>query len=391
MIHGIQLDQAEFFTGDPFPVYRWMRQHVPVFWYEKGGWWALTRYEDVRHVSTHPELFSSSRGIMMPNVAGVTPDQLDLMIFNDPPRHRSLRSLVKRGFTPHRVARMEPRLRQIAREVAAQLAPGSSLDFAQAIAAPLPTLVIAELLGAPATDWEDFRRWSDAVIAVADPDEELDIAEAQTALHAYFMDLIEQRRRRPQDDVISELLAASAEHPEVTTQDIYNLCWLLLVAGNETTRNLIALGSRALLEHPDQLQLLLDDARRIPLAVEEMLRWCNPVTHMMRVALTDVELRGTRIRRGQWLAMLYGAANRDEEVFGPDAEQFRVLRQPNRHVQFGFGEHICIGAHLARLEARIMFEELLPHLPQLEVTGPIHRVRSTMVPSVKHMPVEVRA
>jgi cytochrome P450 len=387
----IPLHDPDFYLDDPFPAYRWLRRHAPVYWNEDCGWWGLSRYEDVRFVSSRPDLFTSTRGIMIPESGGMSPDQLGLLIFKDPPLHRGLRRLVIDSFTPAKIAALEPRIREIARGITAELSPGSAFDFAEAVAAPLPTLVIAELIGAPSEDWPSFRIWSDAVIGIEDPAQPVGIAEAQRGLHGYFSALIESRRRAPTGDLISRLLEARLDGEALSDQDVYEFCWLLLIAGNETTRNLIALGTQALLAHPEQLRALRADPSLLPGAIEEMLRWCNPVTHMARVATADVELRGQKILAGQFVVLLYGAANRDEEVFGPDAEEFRITRHPNRHVQFGFGEHVCIGAHLARLEARVMFEELLPLLDRAALAGPVVRVRSSMVPGVRHMPLRLAA
>jgi cytochrome P450 len=385
------LHDPDFYMGDPFPAYRWLRRNAPVYRHEECGWWALSRYEDVRFVSSRPDLFTSTQGIIIPEAGGVDPDQLDLLIFKDPPLHRSLRRLVIDSFTPAKVAALEPRLRELARGLVAQLEPGAEVDFAEEIAAPLPTLVIADLIGAPGEDWPRFRVWSDAVIGVEDPLQPVGIAEAQAGLHAYFGALIESRRQRPTGDLISRLLEARVDGEALTVQDVYEFCWLLLIAGNETTRNLIALGTQALLAHPEQLRALQANPALVPGAVEEMLRWCNPVTHMTRTATADLEIRGQKIRAGEIVVMLYGAANRDEEVFAPDPEAFRITRHPNRHIQFGFGEHVCIGAHLARLEARVMFEELLPLLGRAALAGPVVRMRSSMVPGVRHMPLRLAA
>jgi cytochrome P450 len=264
---------------------------------------------------------------------------------------------------------------------------GGEVEFADRVAAPLPTLLIAELLGAPPEDWEKFREWSDAAVGSADPDHAGQGPEALLALFEYFSKLIEARRIEPRDDVISILADAEVEGHRLSDEDLLNFCFLLLVAGNETTRNLIALGTLALIEHPEQLQRLLDDPSLIPSAVEEMLRFTSPVTHMARTATEDVEIRGVPIRAGQIVVMLYGSANRDEDVFGDDAEDFRVDRQPNPHLAFGFGEHLCLGAALARLEARVMFEELLRRYPSIELVGEVARMRATMVPGVKRMSV----
>ena len=383
------LHEPSFYAGDPFPAYAWLRREAPVFWYAERGWWALSRYDDVRFVSSHPELFTSTRGIMLPDSGGMTPDRLDLMIFNDPPRHRELRSLVKAGFTPHAIEKLAPGLRALAQGIVDAVPAGAEINFAEAVAAPLPTIVIAQLIGAPAEDWDRFRRWSDAIIGYQDPEESMHPEQAHAELHSYFMKLIAIRKEAPRDDLLSNLVAAQREGAPVTDEDLYCLCWLLLVAGNETTRNLIALGTRALLEHPDQLEQLQANPSLLPCAIEEMLRWCSPVTHMVRAANCDVAIRGETIRAGEHVVMLYGAANRDEDVFGPDAESFVVTRHPNRHIQFGFGEHICIGAHLARLEARVVFEALLPRLEGARLVGPVRRVLASMVPGVKHMPVRL--
>jgi cytochrome P450 len=368
-----KLDDPLFYTGNPFPTYQWMRREAPVYWYAEREFWALSRYEDVRWVSMRPEQFCCGRGIMIPDPDAVTPAKMDLLSFMDPPRHRTVRALIKSGFTPRRVARLEPRLRELARDIVARIQPGKDLDLANEIAAPLPTVVIAELIGAPSEDWASFRAWSDAIIGFADPEETMEPDEAHAALHAYFLELIEKRRAQPREDLLSELVQMQRGGAALSDADLYHFCWLLLVAGNETTRNL--------------LTLLLDDPSRIPLAVEEMLRWCNPVTYMARTAVRDAEIGNQKIRAGQMLILLYGSANRDEEVFGGDAEEFRVMRHPNRHVQFGFGEHICVGAHLARLEARVMFEEMLPHLPRLQMRGEIKRTLATMLPGIREMPV----
>jgi len=266
---------------------------------------------------------------------------------------------------------------------------GSTHEFAEEVAAPLPTRMIAELLGAPAEDWEQFRAWSDAAVGSADPDIELDPIVSLAQLHQYFSKLIAERRSEPRDDLLSVLVGAEVEGERLTDADLLNLSFLLLVAGNETTRNLIALRTLALIGHPDQCRKLVDDPSGIPDAIEEMLRWTSPVTHMARTATRDIKIRGQLIREGDIVVMLYGSANRDEEVFGDDAEEFKVARSPNPHLAFGLGEHVCLGAQLARLEACVLFEELLRRFPKLELVGEVARMRATMVPGVKRMPVRL--
>ena len=383
------LHSPDFYAGNPYPTYKTLRATSPVHWNDVTKFWALLKYEDVRFVSRNPGLFSSTRGITIPDPAQPQATQEGNLIFTDPPRHRQLRRLVSFAFTPNRVAALEPKVREIVHGILDEIEAGSTQEFAEAIAAPLPTRMIAELLGAPAEDWEQFRAWSDAAVGSADPDIELDPIVSLAQLHQYFSKLIAERRSEPRDDLLSVLVGAEVEGERLTDEDLLNLSFLLLVAGNETTRNLIALGTLALIGHPDQCRKLVDDPSGIPDAVEEMLRWTSPVTHMARTATRDVEIRGQLIREGETVVMLYGSANRDEEVFGDDAEEFRVARRPNPHLAFGLGEHVCLGAQLARLEACVLFEELLRRFPKLELVGEVARMRATMVPGVKRMPVRL--
>ncbi|MDT5221835.1 MAG: hypothetical protein QOF15_3940, partial [Mycobacterium sp.] len=286
---------------------------------------------------------------------------------------------------------LEPKIREIVRGILDQVEPGSVHEFAEEIAAPLPTRMIAELIGAPAEDWEQFRVWSDAATGTADPEIELDPFVAIGQLFAYFQKLIALRREEPRDDLLSVLAEAEIDEHRLTDEELLNFSFLLLVAGNETTRNLIALGTLALINHPDQCRLLFESPALIPVAIEEMLRWNSPVVSMSRVATTDIEIRGQLIRAGDVVTMLYGSANRDEDVFGSDSEEFKVTRHPNPHIAFGCGEHSCIGAQLARLEATVLFEELLRRFPKLELVGDVDRMKATMVPGVKRMPVRLGA
>ncbi len=383
------LHSPDFYAGDPYPAYRELRATAPVCWNDVTDFWALLKYEDIRFVSSSPALFSSTKGITIPDPALPNPVQEGNLIFSDPPRHRQMRKLINSGFTKRRVALLEPKIREIVRGILDGIEPGSVHEFAEEIAAPLPTRMIAELIGAPPDDWEQFRAWSDAATGNADPEIELDSLVAMGQLFEYFQKLIAARRVEPRDDLLSVLAEAEIDEHRLTDEDLLNFAFLLLVAGNETTRNLIALGTLALITHPDQCRLLVEDPTRIPLAVEEMLRWNSPVVHMARTATIDVEIRGQLIREGEVVVMLYGSANRDEDVFGADSEEFKVTRHPNPHIAFGCGEHSCIGAQLARLEATVMFDELLRRFPTIELAGAVDRMRATMVPGVKRMPVRL--
>jgi cytochrome P450 len=385
------LHSPDFYAGDPYPAYKVLRASSPVHWNDETRFWALLKYEDIRFVSRSPELFTSTKGISIPDPAQPEPVQEGNLIFTDPPRHRRMRQLLSSAFTPNRVAALESTVSEIVSGVLDEIEPGSTYEFAETVAAPLPTRMIAELLGAPAEDWEQFRVWSDAAVGSADPEIDVDPLVSLAELHQYFAKLIAERRGERRDDLLSVLVEAEVDGERFTDEDLLNLSFLLLVAGNETTRNLIALGTLALIQHPDQYAKLVADPSLLPGAIEEMLRFTTPVTHMARTATQEVEIRGQRIREGDTVVMLYGSANRDEEIFGDDAEEFDVTRDPNPHIAFGLGEHVCLGASLARLEARVMFEELLRRFPKIELVGEVDRMRATMVPGVKRMPVRLFA
>jgi cytochrome P450 len=382
------LNDPDFYRGDPYPVYAWLRAQDPVHWAEPGNFWAISRHADVQFVSRSPELFTSTGGVSMPGPDGriPTPQDLGTLLYQDPPRHRQLRRLIHPGFTARRIARLEERLRAIARDIIAKIPGADVFDFARDAATPLPSMMIAELLGAPVEDWPELIRWSDAINASQDSERSLDPREAYAAIHRYFERIIALRRSEPREDLVSLLIAAGLADAE-----IQSFCWLLLIAGNETTRNLLALGTLALADHPEQLARLRAEPELLPRAIEEMLRWCSPVTHMARTATRDVELRGRSIRAGQCVILLYGAANRDAEIFGAGAERFEITRHPNPHLAFGSGEHFCVGASLARLEARVFFEELLARFERIERAGPVQRMRAAMTPAVERMPLRLVA
>ncbi|OBF20395.1 cytochrome P450 [Mycobacterium sp. ACS4331] len=390
----VPLHSPDFYAGDPFPAYRELRETTPVVWNEVTQFWALLKYEDIRFVSGHPTLFSSTRGITIPDPTQPEPVQEGNLIFTDPPRHRQLRKLINSGFTRRQVTLLEPKVREIVKGIVDGVNPSRVYEFAEEIAAPLPTRIIAEMLGAPAEDWERFRTWSDAAVGTADPEIEMDHLAALGELYEYFTSLIADRRSGAvdgRDDILTILANAEVDGERLSDEDLLNFSFLLLVAGNETTRNLIALGTLALIEHPEQFALLRSNPALLPSAIEEMLRYTSPVTHMARSVTEDVEIRGQRLKAGDTVVMLYGAANRDRDIFGDSAEEFDITRNPNPHIAFGAGEHACLGAQLARLEAQVMFEVLLGTYPSIELAGDVTRLRATMVPGVKKMPVRLNA
>jgi cytochrome P450 len=381
------LHSPEFYAGEPYPVYRELRATAPVCWNDVTKFWALLRYDDIRFVSTNPALFTSTQGINIPDGDMPTPVQEGNLIFMDPPRHRGLRKLVNFGFTRRRLAMLEPKIRGYVSELLDGITPGSEQEFIEKIAAPLPAHVIAELLGVAPHDRAQFRAWTDATIGTAGAPSDLDPFETAGRLYRCVRQLITAARTEAGDDMMAVLGGADIDGCRLSDAELLDFSFLLLASGNETTRNLLALGTLALINHPEQSRLLAEDPARIPLAVEEMLRWTSPVTHMARTATADVEIRGHRIAAGDVVVLLYGSANRDENVFGPDAEEFKVTRQPNPHIAFGCGEHACVGAQLARMTASVFFRELLPRFPNLELAGAVDRMPATMLPLVTRMPV----
>ncbi len=403
---GFAPDAVDFYLGDPSAAFATLRRDDPVHWYEPGGFWCITRHADVQEIGRRPRDFCSSRGTQIfqisrgSEVSSALRDE-DLVgslasapsiIMMDPPQHNRMRKLVIGAFTPSAASQLEPRVREIARETVAAVPRGEVVNFVDDLAVPLPMLVIAEMLGVPREDRADFRRWSDQMIRAGaglfDDASQQSIAE----LFGYLAERVKERRDAPRDDVLSMLLAAEIDGDELSDPEVVMFLMTLLVAGNETTRNLITGGMKLLLEHPDQRDRLVAEPERLPNAIEEMLRLATPVRNFCRLTTRDVELRGKNIRAGDWVAMLYASANRDEAVFGDDSHAFRIDR-PNarRHVSFGFGEHLCLGASLARLEARVMFEELLPLLPGIELAGAIEPLPSILMDGLIDMPVVLPA
>lgn len=394
------LDDPDFYLGDPHAGYRQLREHAPVYWCESGRFWALSKHADILHVSRNPASFRSGGGVLakndplrMQNLADRTVPsdaKAPSIIFMDPPEHNLYRRLVTHAFTPRRVGALEPLMRTIARKCLDGIRPGEPVDFVDRISVPLPILVIGEMLGIPSSDRDDFRRWSDTVVEAAETNE-TELFQAIGEFFAYLQAKIDERRKRPADDLISVLIEADVDGDRLAEGDILLFCQTLLVAGNETTRNLISGGALALLDHPEQLRKLVDSPSLIATAIEEMLRWVTPVQSFARTAVEDCEIRGQRIAAGDYVVMLYASGNRDDEVWGPTAGQFDVARNSDvSHLSFGFGQHMCLGANLARLEARVLFEELLARRPNFELAGEVEQLRSTLINGVVRMPVVFR-
>jgi cytochrome P450 len=365
-----------------------LRRDEPVREYAPNSW-TVASYADVREVSRDPSRFSSAHGVLMndPMRAGARVE--GSILHMDPPEHAPWRGLVTRRFTPRAISSLEDRVRAVARSVLAEVPAGTEIDFVDAIAAPFPVLVIAELLGIADADREQFRRWSDAAIDSPDrPEQNLDDL---AALFAFLNAQVKSRRAEPADDIASAVVHAEIEGNPVTTSEAVVYLLALLVAGNETTRHLVSGSAAALAEHPEQRALLTREPARIAGAVEECLRWVTPIQAFGRTATRATELRGQQIAADDFVVLLYASANRDDAAFGPSAAEFDVTRPIDaQHVAFGFGEHLCVGAALARLEGRVLLEELLARFPEYALTAEPELSRSTLVRGATRMPVELR-
>ena len=386
MTRDFDLLDGRWYAGRPYADWAWMREHAPAYWDAKNEVWALTRYDDVLAVEKDPETFSSHRA---PRPHG---DHLPMMISMDAPEHSRRRKLVSRGFTPRRVRDHEATIRRICTEIIDRVAPKGACDFVWDIAAPLPLLLIADMLGFPAESYDDLLRWSDDLIRATTVDPPMEVlqagAEAMIGFREFQLGVIADRRSKPpQDDLVSVLCYAEIDGERLDDESIINESLLILIGGDETSRHVMTDGMLALLEHPEQTAILRDDPSTIELGVEELLRWVSPIKNMARTVTRDVELHGEKLREGEQVILMYPAANRDPAVFD-DPDRFDVRRDPNPQLAFGFGPHFCMGAALARLELKVMFSELLRRLPDLHLAGdPLPRRASNFISGPEAMPV----
>lgn len=358
----IHLISGEFWGSNPHDELTWMRRNAPVYWDEKSQLWGISKHEHVRHCSRNPEIFSSAEGFRPDYPA------MPFMISMDDPDHANRRKLVNRGFTPRRVAGQEDRIRTICDEILDQVCERGECDFVWSVAARLPLIVIGDALGFAPEDRDQLLTWSDDLLrGLTGGDDEQALTKAMEAFEGYTAhtsDVIAQRRENPSNDLIGTLVHAEVDGDQLDEESLVYESLLILIGGDETTRHVLSGGVHQLLNHPEQYRKLVEDPGKIPVAVEEMLRWVSPIKNMSRVATRDVELGGQQVREGDTVLLLYPSANRDEDVFD-DPFRFDIERSPNDHIAFGMGSHFCMGNGLARLELRVMFEQLLRRLPDL--------------------------
>jgi cytochrome P450 len=343
----------------------------------------------VMTVSTDPQRFCSGRGILVMEI-GATYDTPPTMMHTDPPEHTVYRKLVQPGFAPGRMRALEDDVRRRAKPLVDNVEPGRPVDFVETVAVPFPLYIISALLGMPDDDWQRFFEWSEAVIPGATDWTEEKRAALQADMHDTLLATTVDRRADPRDDLISVLAQVEIEERRLSDAELTMFLVQLLVAGNETTRNMLSGGLVALSERPADWDQLRADRSLVPTAVEEMLRWTTPVVSFMRTATRDTELGGQPIRDGDPVLMLYASANRDDRQFGATAGRFDIGRAPNQHVAFGFGTHFCIGATLARIEARVLLEELLDRFETVEPAGDVIRSSSAVIAGVKQAPLVFR-
>jgi cholest-4-en-3-one 26-monooxygenase len=387
-----------FFYVDPHPQFRWLREHAPVYWDETadGGLWGVSCYADIMEMSRTPELFCSSKS-SRPERDSWIPSMINL----DDPQHKRRRNLVNRGFTPRRVEAHEPMLRKLTNELLDAVSARGECDFVTDVAQWIPMAVIGDMLGMPRENHAELLRWSDELLgggevaAIADENERR-ARQAGVALEylSFARAVIDDRRKNPSEDLMSILVHAVIDGDRLSDEEILQESLLILIGGDETTRHVMTGGLLELIRNPDEKRKLAAAPKRhILSAVEEMLRWVSPIQNMNRTVTRDTELHGQKLREGDRLLLLYPSGNRDASEF-PEPDRFDVTREPNRHVAFGgFGTHHCLGATLARLELRVLFEELLRRFPDIELatSDPLPVRPGNFIVGLEHMPVRFSA
>ena len=399
----VRLNEPSFYHGDPHVVYEQMRREAPVYWYETGGFWAVTRYEDIKFVSKETDLFSTESGTLITDVlSGVDavntmyPDGVENFFTSDPPRHAQLRGLLNFAFSRRRVLDMQDQIEDLVKRYLDRIKPDSEIEFVSNVSIPVPIEVIQLFMDLEDLPIDDAFHWSEAVFKMGSNLSEEEYKEIGASLQGmveYFDAIVEARRKQPKDDFIGRLVESEVDDKKINNMMVEMYCQTIMVAGNETTRNGISAIVKLFSDHPDQFQRLLDDETLIDSAVEEILRYHNPVLGFMRTAKCDTEIHGTKIAEGEQVYMIYGAGNRDPDVFtDPDAFDIGRFRKPfPMHLTFGFAEHVCIGSALARLEMRILLKELRARFSKIEVVAKPERPQSLLGNGFVTMPTRFTA
>lgn len=401
------LDLDEFTRGIPHHWFTWLRNNAPVTKFAEPdgpGFWVITKYDDVVAVNRNARVFSSDQrrgGVVgleeVPddpaNPFASGDDAPQLMLTMDPPDHTRYRKLVNKGFTPRMINALEKNIRDTTKRIIEDAVAKGEVDWVVDVAAELPLQVIAELIGVPQERRHDLFHWSNQMISGGEDPEYAfsreEVSGAFVGMFTYAQELADQRRKQPQEDIITTLLNAEVDGHSLSDMDFNMFFLLLAVAGNETTRNALSHGMNAFLENPDQFQLIVDDPGLAGTATEEVLRWASPVMYFRRNALEDIEVRGQQIKAGDKVSIWYASANRDEDHF-EDPFRFDVTRSPNEHIAFGGGgPHFCLGASLARMEIRVLIEELVQQAPKIARLGEPDRLRSNFIGGIKHLPVRL--
>jgi cholest-4-en-3-one 26-monooxygenase len=391
------IDGRNFVAGVPHEWFRRLRAEAPVYWHpeaaaHRGGFWTVTDYDDCVTVNRDWERFSSAKHSAL--FADMDDEQLaqqQLMMLNmDPTMHTRYRRLVNKGFTPKLVRDLEQQIVGYADGIIDTVCERGTADFVEEISAELPLLVIAELLGVPQEDRRKVFDWSNRMIGSDDPEYQIegaDSGEAAMQVFSYAEELAARRRLAPRQDLVSVLINAEVEGEKLDQLELDLFFMLLIVAGNETTRNLMSGAMVAFFDHPDQWEKLRQDRSLLPSAVEEMLRFVTPVMHFRRTVVADTELGGQALQEGDKIVFWHTSANRDESVF-TDPDTFDIARSPNNHMAFGGGgPHFCLGANLARMEIMVMFDRLLDRIPDIRLDGEVQRLQSNFINGTKHIPV----
>ena len=397
MAPEINLIDPEYFAahGHPWDQYEWLRANSPVFWHDEPdgpGFWAITKYDDIRAISRTPKTFSSyETGVMLPDPDPMGLYAQRLMMLNmDPPQHDRFKLLVSRGFTPKNAPLLRPRIEELAREILDAAMQKGSGDFVSEIAGRLPSGLIAELMGMPREDGERLYNLTEIMHtnddAVAPPEVKM---AAIGEMLMYGQSVADKKRTAPGDDLATILVNAEVDGDRLTDEEFQWFFLLLVNAGGDTTRNLLAAGLQLLFDHPDQRAKLMSNVDgHLATAIEEMLRFSSPVSHFKRTVMEDTTIRGQHIKAGERVVMFYGSANRDEDVF-VNPNTFDITRDPNPHVAFGAGgPHLCLGMHVARVELAVMFKELLSRMPLVQSDGAIERMHSSFIAGIHSMPVK---